>query len=97
MTSRHWDEMGFGVPCPIQFSDEDIQNHMRDGEVWNEQADFWDTIKGFVERDGWTSNETYEIALDMFARIQEDGLKQLTGEERDDFEKRTRWTSMADI
>jgi hypothetical protein len=33
---------------------------MRDGEGWNEQADFWDRLEGFVARDGWTSNETYK-------------------------------------
>lgn len=88
--------MGFDVPCPIHFSEEDIQNHMRDGEGWNEQADFWDGLEGFVARDGWTSNETYEEALKMFAGLREDGLKQMTGEERNDFEKRTRWASMAD-
>lgn len=88
--------MGFDVPCPIHFSEEDIQNHMRDGEGWNEQADFWDELEGFVARDGWTSNETYEEALGMFAGLREEGLKQMTGEERDDFERRTRWASKAD-
>ncbi|OBT42111.1 hypothetical protein VE00_06510 [Pseudogymnoascus sp. WSF 3629] len=93
---RHWHEMGFDVPCPIHFSEEDIQNHMRDGEGWNEQADFWDGLEGFVARDWWTSNETYEEALKMFAGLREEGLKQMTGDERSDFEKRTRWASMAD-
>ena len=69
---------------------------MRDGEGWNKQADFWDGLKGFVARDGWTSNETYEKALKMVAGLREEGLKQMTGEERNDFEKRTRWASMAD-
>ncbi|OBT78357.1 hypothetical protein VF21_02169 [Pseudogymnoascus sp. 05NY08] len=93
---RHWHEMGFDVPCPIHFSEEDIQSHMRDGEGWNEQADFWDGLEGFVSRAGWTSNETYEEALNMFAGLREEGLKQMTGDERSDFEKRTRWASMAD-
>ncbi|ELR06647.1 hypothetical protein GMDG_00264 [Pseudogymnoascus destructans 20631-21] len=93
---RHWHEMGFDVPCPIHFSEEDIQNHMRDGEGWNEQADFWDGLEGVVARDGWTSNETYEEALKMFAGLREEGLKQMTGEEGSDFEKRTRLASMAD-
>ncbi|KAL5330751.1 hypothetical protein ACEPPN_000272 [Leptodophora sp. 'Broadleaf-Isolate-01'] len=66
-------------------------NHMRDGEGFNEQADFWDRLEGFIARDGWTSNERYEEALEMFASIREEGLKQLTGEERLDFEKQSRW------
>lgn len=69
---------------------------MRDGEGWNEQADFWDGLEGFVARDGWTSNETYEEALETFAGLREERLKQMTGEERSDFEKRTAWASMAD-
>lgn len=96
MISRHWQEMGFDIPCPIHFCEEDIQNNMRDGEGWNEQADFWDGLEGFVARDGWTSNETYEEALKMFSGLREEGLKQMAGEERSDFEKRTKWASMAD-
>jgi hypothetical protein len=88
--------MGFDVPCPIHFTEEDIQNHMRDGEGWNEQADFWDGLEGFVARDGWTSNETYKEVLEMFAGLREEGLKQMTGEERRDFEKRTRWAKRND-
>ncbi|KAH8648313.1 phosphotransferase enzyme family protein [Tricladium varicosporioides] len=93
---RHWDEMGYDVPCPIHFTEEDIQNHMRDGEGWNEQADFWDRLEGFVARDGWTSNETFKEAHEMFAGLREEGLKQMTGEERKDFEKRTRWAKRND-
>ncbi len=83
--------MGYDVPCPIHFTEEDLQNHMRDGEGWNELADFWDRLEGFVSRDGWTSNETYKEALEMFAGLREEGLKQMTGEEKDVFEKQTRW------
>lgn len=93
---RHWDEMGFDVPCPIHFTEEDIQNHMRDGEGWNERADFWDGLEGFVARDGWTSNETYKEALEMFAGFREEGLKQMVGEERKNFEKQTRWAKRDD-
>lgn len=83
--------MGHDVPCPVHFTEEVIKNHMRDGEGWNEQADFWDGLQGFVARDGWTENGMYEKAREMLAGLREEGLKQMTGEERDDFEKRTRW------
>ncbi|KAH8591566.1 hypothetical protein B0O99DRAFT_654279 [Bisporella sp. PMI_857] len=49
---RHWGELGFDVSCPIHLTEEDIQNHMRDGERWNEEADFWDGLEGFVARGG---------------------------------------------
>ncbi|CZS93857.1 probable FMP29 Found in Mitochondrial Proteome [Rhynchosporium graminicola] len=88
---RDWDELGFDNPCPIRFTEEELQAHYRDGEGWNERADFWDSIAGFVSRDGWTSNETYDQALEMFAQLREEGLKTLTGEERVKFEAQTRW------
>ncbi len=90
---RHWNEIGFGIPCPINFTQEEIQNHMRDGEGWNEQADFWDSLEGFVARDGWTSHETYEEAVEMFATLREEGLKQMTGKEKEEFEMQSRWAN----
>ncbi|MCJ1357536.1 MAG: Phosphotransferase enzyme [Icmadophila ericetorum] len=88
---RHWDELGFNTPCPIHFTEEELQAHYTDGEGWNERADFWDSLAGLVSRDGWTSNETYDQALEMFAELREEGLKKLTGKERVDFEAQTRW------
>ncbi|EAW24094.1 uncharacterized protein NFIA_036660 [Aspergillus fischeri NRRL 181] len=91
--ARHWDEMNNEVACPINFTDEELKIHYREGEGWNEQADFWDALRGFVERDGWTSNEDYERALETFAELRELGLRDLTGDERLHFEKQTRWAA----
>lgn len=88
---RHWDKLGFNTPCPIHFTKEELQDHDRDGDGWNERADFWDSIAGFVSRDGWISNETYDQALEMFAELREEGLTNLTGKERVDFEAQTKW------
>jgi hypothetical protein len=44
-----------------------------------------------VHRDGWTSNENYEQAVELFAQLREDGLKDMRGEERVAFEEVTRW------
>lgn len=71
---RHWDELGFNTPCPIHFTEEELQAHCRDCEGWDERADFWDSLAGFVSRDGWTSNETYDEALEMFGGIRKEGL-----------------------
>ncbi|KAF1961603.1 hypothetical protein CC80DRAFT_400961 [Byssothecium circinans] len=89
--ARHWNEINTEIPCPIEFSDEEIASHLQDGEGWNETADFWDSLQGFVHRDGWTSNENYEQALEMFAELREQGLQSLSGEERTEFEESTRW------
>jgi len=83
--------MGHDAACPIHFTKEDLQNHVWDGEGFNEEANFFDAAEGFIARDGWTSNEKYEEALEIFAYIREEALKLLTGEDRSDFEKDTRW------
>ncbi|CAD6448374.1 ea77e627-0550-48d3-b66d-8400f355dfdf [Sclerotinia trifoliorum] len=88
---RHWDELGFDTPCPIHFTEEELEAHCRDGEDWNGREDFWDSLAGLVSRDGWTSHETYDQALEIFAELREAGLKNFTGKERADFEAQTRW------
>ncbi|KAF7172728.1 hypothetical protein CNMCM5623_004903 [Aspergillus felis] len=80
--ARHWYELNHEVACPNKFTDEELKTHYREGEGWNEQADFWDALRGFVDRDGWTSNEDYERALETFAELRELGLQALTGDER---------------
>jgi hypothetical protein len=88
---RYWDELGFNTPCPIHFTEEELQDHYKDGEGWNETADFWDSIAGLSTRDGWTSNETYDQAREMFAELREAGLKHLSGKQLESFEAQTRW------
>ncbi|ETI26769.1 hypothetical protein G647_10214 [Cladophialophora carrionii CBS 160.54] len=92
---RHWNEITNETPCPISFTDEELEAHYRDAEGWNEQADFWDSLEHLVHRDGWTSNETYDQALELFAELREQGLQNLSGEERRAFEQQTRWASRA--
>ena len=45
--------------------------------------------------DGWTSDETYK-ALEMFAGLREEELRQMTDEERKGFEQQTRWARSSD-
>ncbi|KAL3410389.1 hypothetical protein V8F44DRAFT_666147 [Aspergillus fumigatus] len=80
--ARHWNEMNNEVACPINFTREEMKIHYLEGEGWNDQADFWDALRGFVERDGWTSNEDYKRALETFAELREPGLQDLIGDER---------------
>jgi hypothetical protein len=91
MSYSHWSEIKPETPCPIEFTEEEIKAHLEDEEGWNETADFWDSLQGFVHRDGWTSNENYEQALEMFAQLREQGLQNLSGEELSAFEESTRW------
>ncbi|KAI1305469.1 kinase-like domain-containing protein [Xylaria venustula] len=92
---RSWDEICPGRPCPIEFTKAEIETHFRETDGWNENADFWASISALVQRDGWTSLETYDDAVDLFARLREEGLRQLEGEERAKFERETRWADKA--
>jgi len=67
--------------------------HYRDGEGWNERAEFWELLDGLIQCDGWTSNEIYDQALQLFAQLRKEGLQNLTGEELREFEQQTRWAS----
>ncbi|KAL2221138.1 kinase-like domain-containing protein [Thermoascus aurantiacus ATCC 26904] len=77
--------------CPIHFSEEDLKNHLRDSEGWNEVQDFLESIDGLVKRDGWTHNETFDEARSFFSRLREVGLSEMKGRGRERFERETRW------
>ncbi|KAI0868933.1 kinase-like domain-containing protein [Hypoxylon argillaceum] len=88
---RNWDAICPGRPCPIEFTKEEIETHFRETEGWNENADFWASVSSLVQRDGWTSHETYDDALALFAHLRAEGLRQFEGGERAKFERDTRW------
>ncbi|KKY20022.1 putative phosphotransferase enzyme family protein [Phaeomoniella chlamydospora] len=92
---RFWNEIvGPNAPgCPIHFTPEELQTHYDESEGWNEKADFWDSLSGFVSKDGWVAHENYEQASDMFSQMRDEGLKSLQGKERDEFEISTRWAA----
>lgn len=54
MCFRYWNELGFDFPCPIHFTEDELQNHATDGNGWNDVQDFWNSVAGIVTRDGWT-------------------------------------------
>ena len=41
--------------------------------------------------EGYTSNETFSKAIEIFRDLRESGLAVLEGEERMEFDKKTRW------
>lgn len=43
-----------GVTCPIQFTEAELETHMKAGEGWNEAQEFWGSVAGLLTRDGWT-------------------------------------------
>ncbi|PGH03426.1 hypothetical protein AJ80_08674 [Polytolypa hystricis UAMH7299] len=88
---KHWHELGFDFACPIHFTEEELQEHAKDGEGWNEVQDFWRTVEGIVTRDGWTPHDLYDDAVALFSELREIGLKDMVGKDRKDFEAQTQW------
>lgn len=88
---RYWDELGFNIHCPIHFTEDELRSHLDDAEGWNEVQDFWDSVAGIVDRDGWTPCDKYEDAVALFSELRQTGLKVMIGQDRNRFEKQTRW------
>lgn len=88
---RYWHELGIEGDCPYHFTQAELHNHSVDAEGWNDVQDFFDSIEGLVQRDGWTSYESFDAAFEFFSELRTRGLERLKGEERDIFERQTRW------
>jgi hypothetical protein len=50
--SSDWNELDTGIDCPVQFSAGELADHDKEAKIWNENADFWSALDGFVSRDG---------------------------------------------
>ncbi|OKP10478.1 Altered inheritance of mitochondria protein 9, mitochondrial [Penicillium subrubescens] len=95
---RYWHELGIQGDCPYRFTQAELHNHSVDADGWNEVQDFFDSIEGLVKRDGWTSPETFDAAFGFFSELRKRGLAHLKGDERDIFERQTRWAkTQADL
>lgn len=92
-TCSHWEELETGVECPIRFSPSELRTHDEDAQSWNENADFWSSLDGFVSRDGWTSLENYQDAPRFFQQLRDQGLSQLSASDLVDFELQSRWAT----
>ncbi|PYH86530.1 hypothetical protein BO82DRAFT_370885 [Aspergillus uvarum CBS 121591] len=85
---RHWPELGIQGECPYHFTQ--LHSHAGDGKGWNEVQEFFDSIEGFVKRDGWTSLDTFDAAFSFFSELRERGLRHMKGEEKRAFDRQTR-------
>ncbi|KAH7381551.1 kinase-like domain-containing protein [Pyrenochaeta sp. MPI-SDFR-AT-0127] len=88
---KDWHLIDETSTCPYHFSSEEIAQHRRDGEGFNENADFWDNLEGRVHRSGYTSHEDFEDAMAYFSELRKVGFETLVGKERENFELQTRW------
>lgn len=88
---RYWKEMGMEGDCPISFTEDEIKCHREDAENWNLVQDIFDEIDHFVKRDGWTFNETFDDALEVFIDARKTLLEMSTGDEKEEIDKLTQW------
>lgn len=97
MLTRHnlsnWRLFRQDEECPFKFSQDELAAHREEGEGFNETADFWESISDLVTREGYVAKEDYEQALEMFRQLREQGLEVLSDDEKDRFERATRWAT----
>ncbi|KAI7087692.1 hypothetical protein KC356_g3914 [Hortaea werneckii] len=86
-----WDKLHTGIPCPIHFSSQEIEAHEQASTDWNEKAEFWASLSGFVSPDGYTSHGDYEDARKLFKELREKGLQIFSGKELADFVDQSKW------
>lgn len=73
--------MDADVPLPYKFSQQELDAQARGAVEFNSVQDFWDMIAWAVDRDGWTSNETYPQAVSILGEI---GKELLQAEDMDE-------------
>ncbi|KAJ4360729.1 Phosphotransferase enzyme [Didymosphaeria variabile] len=87
--ARHWGDMRPDIPCPISFTDAELEELQPYAEGWNHTADIYEAFHTFmgVHRDGWIEERNYEVAVEYLKEIIEkiDYGEEDTPEEREDF------------
>ncbi|THH08777.1 hypothetical protein EW146_g8881 [Bondarzewia mesenterica] len=82
----HWNVLGHvGVPCPIQFSDAEMNAHRTDADEWQELQDGLVLVRDHIgiEKDGRVSNEAYDDAIARNEALKNEYIEIMGGEERD--------------
>jgi pentatricopeptide repeat protein len=87
---REWSDFT-DKPCPYHFSDDEVRQHQEEGAAFNESQDFWESVHEIVTDEGYTSTRNFEKAVEIFQKLRDAGLNNLQGEERNEFERQTRW------
>ncbi|KAF7923997.1 hypothetical protein EAE99_006658 [Botrytis elliptica] len=63
---RNWGKMEFNIPCPIHFTEEEVQNHIQEVNAWEDISQFWEEMKEFIDKDGYISDEDYQEGLESW-------------------------------
>lgn len=67
--------MDVDVSLPYKFTQEELDAQAKCAVEFNEMQDFWDMAAWAMDRDGWTSNETYPQAVRILGEMGEELLQ----------------------
>jgi hypothetical protein len=88
---RQWKDFDTKEPCPYHFSEEEIQRHQQDAENFKMSQDFWNRLSPILTNEGYTPNDTFPQAVKTLMTLREAGLKNMAGNERNEFDQHTKW------
>ncbi|GAD96296.1 predicted protein [Paecilomyces variotii No. 5] len=74
-----------GVPCPVQFSEDELDGFSEKEEQWfelNKVVNFWSEQVG-VNEDGWVSNGRYEEAVQRIGELKASLIATAEGDKED--------------
>lgn len=95
MLTTHWsrdrEDFSAGESWPYNFSPDEITRHQSDGGSYNDNADLWSFMREISSFDGYVSNEDYPSAVKALQSLRDTGMRELKGEERDEFDNITKW------
>jgi hypothetical protein len=91
-----WKHFGSDEPCPYHFSEDQLRRHREEVESFNKSQEFWKGLQGILTDEGYTSNESFDRAVERLKGLRDLGLAGLKGEERQDFDKETHWVTDLD-
>jgi hypothetical protein len=67
---REWEHFDTNVPCPFEFSAEEVQKHHEQVGAFNQNREFWKRMDGILTDEGYTSNETFSQAMKILEEQQ---------------------------
>ncbi|KAF2748369.1 hypothetical protein M011DRAFT_493763 [Sporormia fimetaria CBS 119925] len=68
---RDWDQFQTDQPCPYKYTDEEMEESYKDADTLNKLQDLWEKISTVLTKEGYTHNETYDDAVEVFEALKE--------------------------
>ncbi len=87
---RYWDNIctaDASASCPFHFSTDEIELHNEDTKAYEKMHEVFEARGGIMRRDGWTSHETYNEAVGLYARLSNKKLGEIANRDGEHFER----------